>query len=57
MIKDSFVEDAYFARKARESAPETPPRLSRGSAYMVILLVSLGLWWAIWAAVSSLVFS
>jgi hypothetical protein len=57
MIKDSFVEGAYFARKARESAPGTPPRLSRGSAYMVILLVSLGLWWAIWAAVSSLVFS
>jgi hypothetical protein len=57
MIKDSFVEGAYFVRKARESAPRAPPRLSRGSAYMVILLVSLGLWWAIWAAVSSLVFS
>ena len=57
MIKDSFVESAYFTRKARESVPETPPRLSRGSAYTVIGLVSLGLWWGIWAAVSSLVFN
>jgi hypothetical protein len=57
MIKDSFVESAYFARKARESAPGTTPRLSRGSAYTVTVLVSLGLWWGIWAAVSSLVFN
>ena len=57
MIKDSFVESAYFTRKARESTPQTPPRLSRGSAYTVIGLVSLGLWWGIWAAVSSLVFN
>ncbi len=56
MIKDSFVEGAYPARKPREAVPPTPPRLSPGSAFIVILLLSLGLWWAIWAAVSSLVF-
>jgi hypothetical protein len=57
MIKDSFVERAYPARKPRESAPLSPSRLSRGPAFIVILLLSLGLWWAIWTAVSSLVFS
>jgi hypothetical protein len=56
MIKDRFVEGAYPARKPRESAPLTPSRLSRGSAFIVILLLSLGLWWAIWIAVSSVVF-
>jgi hypothetical protein len=57
MIKDSFVEGAYPAWKPRESAPRTAPRLSLGSALTVIALLSLRLWWAIWIAVSSLVFS
>jgi hypothetical protein len=57
MIKGSFVERAYPARKPRESAALSSSRLSRGPAFIVILLLSLGLWWAIWIAVSSLVFS
>ena len=57
MTKNSLVEGAYAARKPRESAPRTPSRLSLGSAFTVIVLLSLGLWWAIWIAVSSLVFS
>ena len=56
MTKSSLVEGAYPARKPRESAPRTAPRLSLGSAFIVIALLSLGLWWAIWIAVSSLVF-
>jgi hypothetical protein len=55
MIKNSLVEDAYPARKPRESARRTSPRLSLSSAFIVILLLSLGSWWAIWVAVSSLV--
>jgi hypothetical protein len=57
MIKDRFVEDAYPARKPGELALRISPRLSRGSASIIILLISLGLWWVIWIAVSSLVFS
>lgn len=56
MNKSSLVEGAYSARKPRESALRSAPRLSLGSAFIVILLLSLGLWWAIWTAVSSLVF-
>lgn len=56
MAKSSFVEGAYPARKPREAASQSPSRLSLGSTFVVILLVSLGLWWAIWVAVSSLVF-
>jgi len=44
------------ARKPGESALRSAPRLSLGSAFIVILLLSVGLWWAIWTAVSSLVF-
>lgn len=55
MIKNSPVEGAYPARKPRESARCTAPRLSLTSAFIVILLLSLGSWWAIWVAVSSLV--
>jgi hypothetical protein len=56
MTKNSLVEGAYLARKPRESAPPlTGPRLSRGSAFIVIVLLSLGSWWGIWVAVSSLV--
>jgi hypothetical protein len=55
MAKNILVEGAYPARKPREAALWTPPRLSRGPAFIVILLLSLGSWWAIWVAVSSLV--
>jgi hypothetical protein len=55
MIKNSLVEGAYSARKPRESAPRTAPRLSLTSAFIVILLLSFGCWWAIWVAVSWLV--
>ena len=55
MTKNSFLEGAYPARKLSESAPRTPFRLSLGSAFIVILLLSLGLWWAIWSAATSLV--
>jgi hypothetical protein len=57
MAKNILVERAYPARKLRESAPRTPPRLSRGPAFTVITLLSLGLWWTIWIAVSALVSS
>ena len=53
MTKNSFLEGAYPARKL-ESAPRTPFRLSLGSAFIVMLLASLGLWWAIWSAATSL---
>ena len=56
MIKNSLVGGAYPVRRARESAPQTSPRLSRGPAFIVTVLLSLGLWWAIWTTVSSLVF-
>jgi hypothetical protein len=56
MTKNSLVEGAYPARKPRESASRTPSSLSLGSAFIVILLLSLGLWWAIWSSVSSLVY-
>ena len=56
MTKNSLVEGAYPARKPRESAPRTPSRLSPGSAFIVVALLSLGLWRAIWVSVSSLVF-
>jgi hypothetical protein len=55
MAKNILVEGVYPARKPAESAPETTPRLSLGPAFIVILLLSFGLWWAIWGAVSSLV--
>jgi hypothetical protein len=55
MTKSSLVEGAYPARKPRESAPRNPPRLSLGSAFIVMGLLSLGLWWASWIAFSSLV--
>ena len=55
MNKSIFVEGVYPARKAREKAPRTPPRLSLAPAFIVMALLSFGLWWAIWVAVSSLV--
>ena len=54
MTKNSLLEGASPARKLSESPPRTPFRLSLGSAFIVILLLSLGLWWAIWSAVTSL---
>ncbi len=56
MIKNSLVEGAYPARKPRETAPRITPRLSLGPAFIVAALLSVGLWWVIWIAVSSLVF-
>jgi hypothetical protein len=56
MTKNSLVEGAYPARKPREAMPRTSPRMTPGPAFVVVALLSLGLWWAIWVAVSSLVF-
>ena len=56
MLKSSRVEGAFRDRKSRETASRITPRLSLGPAFIVVALVSLGLWWAIWVAVSSLVF-
>jgi hypothetical protein len=57
MTKNILVEGAYPARKPREFAPPTPPRMSLGPAFIVIALLSFGLWGAVWVAISSLVFS
>jgi hypothetical protein len=56
MMKNMLVEGAYPARKPRELAPRTPPRMSLGPAFILLALLSLGLWWGIWIAVSSLAF-
>ena len=52
MTKNSLLAGAYPARKPHEEAP----RLSPGPGFIVAGLLSLGLWWGIWIAVSSLVF-
>jgi hypothetical protein len=54
MTQSSLVGGAYPARKPRESALRDGSRLSLGSAFIVIALLSLGLWWAICSAFSSL---
>ena len=59
MDKSSLVGGAYPARKPPVSSPRSAPRgtrLSLGWAFIVMAVLSLGLWWAIWIAVSSLVF-
>jgi hypothetical protein len=61
MTKHILVDAAYAARRpreamSREAMSRTSPRMSPGPAFTVVALLSLGLWWAIWAAVSSLVF-
>ena len=56
MTKHILVDGTYPARKPREAMPLTSPRMSPGPAFTVVALLSLGLWWAVWAAVSSLVF-
>jgi hypothetical protein len=56
MTKSSLVEAAYPARKLREAMPRTSPRMSPPAAFIVVALLSLGLWWAVWSAFSSLVF-
>jgi hypothetical protein len=55
MAKNILVERAYPARTLRESATPDAARLGLGSAFIVILLLSLGLWSAIWVTVASLV--
>ena len=56
MTKSSLVEAAYPARKLREAMPRTSARMSLPAAFIVVALLSLGLWWAVWSAFSSLVF-
>jgi len=56
MTKHILVDGAYAARRPREAMPRTSPRMTPGPAFTVVALLSLGLWWAIWVAVSSLVF-
>ena len=56
MTKSSLVKAAYPARKPREAMPRTSPRMSLPAAFIVVALLSLGLWWAVWSAFSSLVF-
>jgi hypothetical protein len=57
MTKSSLVEAAYPARRLREAMPRTSsPRMSLPAAFIVVALLSLGLWWAVWSAFSSLVF-
>ena len=57
MSKNILVEDAYPpARNTSLPAPRTARRLKPATSLAILLLVSLGLWWAIWTAVSSLVF-
>jgi hypothetical protein len=55
MLKSSLVEGAYPARKPREAMPRTSPRMSLAPAFIVVALLSIGGWWAIWVAISSLV--
>jgi len=57
MTKNILVDGAYPARKPREAMPRTSPRMTLGPAFIVLALLSLGLWWAVWVAVSSLVSS
>jgi hypothetical protein len=54
MAKNILVEGVYPARKPRESAPRAAPRLSPGPAFIIMLALSVGLWWTIWIAISSL---
>ena len=56
MTKSSLVEAAYPARKPREAMRRTSLRMNRAAAFIVAALLSLGLWWAVWSAFSSLVF-
>jgi hypothetical protein len=57
MIKNILAEGAYPVRKPLEAMPRTrtSSRMT-ASGFIVILLLSLGLWWAVWSAFSSLVF-
>ncbi len=56
MIKNSLVGGAYPVRKAGKSAPQTSPLPRPRSGFIVAVLLSLGLWWAIWDAFSSFFF-
>jgi hypothetical protein len=55
LSKNIIVEGVYPARKSREEVPRASPRLSLGPAFIVMTLLSIGLWWATWVAISSLV--
>jgi hypothetical protein len=56
MTKSSLLKGGYPAWKAREAMPRTSPRMSLAPAFIVVALLSLGVWWTIWVAVSSLFF-
>jgi len=57
MAKHPFVEAAYpRAQRTGVSARRAPQRVSPATALIAIVLLSLGFWWAIWTAVSALVF-
>jgi len=56
MTKSSLGEAAYPARKPREVIPRTSPRMSLAAAFIVVAMLSLGLWCAVWSAFSSLAF-
>jgi len=56
MTKSSLVEAAYPVRRPREAIPRTSSRMSLAAAFIVVALLSLGLWCAVWSAFSSLVF-
>lgn len=55
MAKYTLVDSIYLARDPYQSAPQTVSRLSPGIALPVLLLLSLGSWWALWKAVSLLI--
>jgi ABC-type uncharacterized transport system permease subunit len=58
MTKNILAEGAYPGRKPLEAMPRTrtSSRMTLASGFIVILLLSLGLWWAVWSAFSSLIF-
>ena len=56
MPKYFVIEGPCPARKPHRFEPRTPSRLSPGPALIAALLISLGLWWVVWIAVSSLIF-
>jgi len=49
--------DILVPRRAQDYVPiepDTAPRLSRAMAFTVVMMMSVGLWWAIWALLSTL---
>jgi hypothetical protein len=49
--------DVFAPRSTHDHGPivpDTAPRLSRAIAFTVVVGMSLGLWWSIWALLSAL---